>query len=207
MQKYKICPSCQTKNDPKLLECTACEADLTRVRITDEESERLQETVTPSPAESAPMIRLCDCGEKNPPNARKCRACGEEISDVTPTPDTSVEMETSDAAPEYVLTSLDGAYALRLDVPETVVGRAEAMREYLAAKPYVSRVHARFTLRDGALWIENLSGTNFTYVNNVRITGKTALKDGDEVGLGGLALDGARQSGAAYLLVRISPCT
>ena len=36
MEKYKICPSCKTKNPPALFECMSCEADLTGVKITDE---------------------------------------------------------------------------------------------------------------------------------------------------------------------------
>ena len=41
MQKYKICPSCHSKNEPTLLECLYCETDLTRVKITDEETEKM----------------------------------------------------------------------------------------------------------------------------------------------------------------------
>ena len=43
MEKYKICPSCHSKNEPTLLECLYCEADLTRVKITDEETEKMLE--------------------------------------------------------------------------------------------------------------------------------------------------------------------
>ncbi|MCI9320547.1 MAG: hypothetical protein HFH05_10780 [Lachnospiraceae bacterium] len=41
MEKYKICPSCKTLNEPTLLECVNCEADLTMVKITDEETEKM----------------------------------------------------------------------------------------------------------------------------------------------------------------------
>lgn len=40
MEKYKICPSCKAKNPPALFECMNCESDLTRVKITDEETEK-----------------------------------------------------------------------------------------------------------------------------------------------------------------------
>ena len=36
MNKYKICPSCGTKNPPTVLECIICETDLTAVRAVDE---------------------------------------------------------------------------------------------------------------------------------------------------------------------------
>ena len=42
MNKYKICPSCGTKNPPTVLECITCETDLTAVRAVDEFSEKLQ---------------------------------------------------------------------------------------------------------------------------------------------------------------------
>ncbi len=72
MQKYKICPSCHSKNEPTLLECLYCEADLTRAKITDEETEKMLEenaAAAPAPSDKAAMVRVCDCGEKNPANA------------------------------------------------------------------------------------------------------------------------------------------
>jgi len=79
--------------------------------------------------------------------------------------------------------------------------------EYLSAKGYVSRVHAKLVLEEGDLHIENMSNTNFTYVvNNEKILVKTKLQDGDEVGLGGMNLNGVRQEQAAYFQVRIEQC-
>ena len=208
MQKYKICPSCHSKNEPTLLECLYCEADLTHVKVTDEETEKMLEGNagdTPEPSEKTAMVRVCDCGEKNPANARKCQACGEDISDIIPTPDEAPKTEAV-SSPAYVLSSLDGQYAYRVPCNETVIGRENAMGDYLASKSYVSRVQARLTIEDGALCIENLSGTNFTYVNNKKIIEKTVLKDGDELGLGGTNINGKCQSEAAYFLVRIGQC-
>lgn len=208
MQKYKICPSCHSKNEPTLLECLYCEADLTRVKITDEETEKMLEENTAAahaPSKKATMVRVCDCGEKNPANARKCRACGEDISDITPTPEGVPENATI-ATPSYVLSSLDGQYAYKVSSDETVIGRENIMSDYLAAKSYVSRAHAKLTIENGVFYIENLSGTNFTYVNNKKIAAKTELKNGDELGLGGTNINGKRQSEAAYFLVRIDKC-
>jgi len=199
MEKYKLCPACGTKNAPSLLECAACEADLTAVKVTDENTETAQPAPTPTPA----VVRLCDCGVKNPGAARKCAGCGEDISDITPIPD------TAEAAPavSFLLSSLDGQYAYRIPAGSTLIGREHAMGDYLSAKPYVSRQQARLTVEEGQLWIENLSRTNFTYVNNRRITEKTRLQDGDELGLGGTNLGGSCQPQAAYFLVRIGACT
>lgn len=208
MLKYKICPSCHSKNEPTLLECLYCEADLTRVKITDEETEKMLEentAATPASSDKTTMVRVCDCGEKNPANARKCQACGEDISDITPTPDDTPE-NAPVKTPTYILSSLDGQYAYKVSGDETIIGRENSMSDYLAVKSYVSRAHARLTIADGVFYIENLSGTNFTYVNNKKIVEKTELKNGDELGLGGTNINGKCQSEAAYFLVRIDQC-
>lgn len=202
MEKYKICPSCREKNEPTLLECIYCEADLTGVKITDEESERMQENNSIAEQQTAELVRLCECGAKNPPNARKCSLCGEDISDITPTPDTAEKP----AETTFVLSSTDGQYAYKLTSDGIIIGRENVMSEYLSVKSYVSRSHARLLIINGELFIENMSNTNFTYVNNQKITGKTQLKDGDEIGLGGTSVNGKSQSMAAYFLVRIGQC-
>lgn len=202
MEKYKICPSCHEKNEPTLLECIYCEADLTGVKITDKESERMQENNSIAEQQTAELVRLCECGAKNPPNARKCSLCGEDISDITPTPDTAEKP----AETTFVLSSTDGQYAYKLISDEIIIGRENVMSEYLSVKSYVSRSHARLSIINGELFIENMSNTNFTYVNNQKITGKTQLKDGDEIGLGGTSVNGKSQSMAAYFLVRIGQC-
>ena len=151
---------------------------------------------------SVTMIRLCECGAKNPPNARKCSSCGEEISDITPTPDEQGSVvETT-----FVLSSTDGQYAYKMTSDEVVIGRENIMSEYLSSKSYVSRAHAKLILENNELYIENLSGTNFTYINNKKIIAKEKLSDGDEIGLGGTNINGKCQSEAAYFLVRIGQC-
>lgn len=60
MEKYKICPSCKTKNPPALFECMNCEADLTGVKITDEETERMLAENTAAQAEATPK-RWLEC--------------------------------------------------------------------------------------------------------------------------------------------------
>ncbi len=203
MRKYKICPSCKAKNAPALFECIHCEADLTGIKITDEETEAMNTAnAAAKPEERAKLFRLCDCGVKNAPNARVCSACGEDISDVAPTPDT----QEAPAETTFVLSSLDGRYAYKVTRPEVILGRENVMHEYLTAKVYVSRAHAKLYLSEGKLYIENLSGTNFTYVNNQKTAGRVELQDGDEIGLGGTNINGKCQEQAAYFLVRIGSC-
>lgn len=203
MEKYKVCPSCKTKNEPTMLECINCETDLTMVKITDEATEKmLAENATAQSVAVAKWVRVCECGEKNPVNARKCRSCNEDISDITPVPDKEEEQST----PTHVLSSLDGQYVYKMTADEVTIGRENAMGEYLSAKSYVSRAHAKLILAESELYIENMSNTNFTYVNNKKILEKTKLEDGDEVGLGGTNVNGKRQEQAAYFMVRIGQC-
>lgn len=203
MKKYKICPSCKTQNEPTLLECINCEADLTRVKITDEDTERaLAENAATQSAVAVKWVRVCECGAKNPPNARKCGLCNEDISDIAPISDEAEEQ----GEVGYVLSSLDGQYVYKMAADEVIIGRENSMGEYLSGKNYVSRVHARLFLTEGELYIENMSNTNFTYVNNRKILEETRLQEGDEVGLGGMNINGKRQEQAAYFLVRIRQC-
>lgn len=194
MEKYKICPSCGEKNDPALFECLKCETDLTGVKITDEETEKMLAQQEAQPEKQ--LVRICDCGEKNPSNARKCAACGEDISDVLPQ---EVVQEKPQA---FVLTTLDGTFTYRV-TEAVVIGRENVMGEYLETKPYVSRTHARLLPEAEGLFVENLSNTNYTYVNNRRITEKTQLQPGDELALGGTNIDGNSQEQAAYFTVGI----
>ena len=203
MEKYKICPSCKTKNIPTAWECISCEADLTGIKITDEETEKMLKANADAANEVATeLVRVCDCGAKNPPNARKCQTCGEDISDITPTAEVATEQQST----TYVLSSLDGKYAHKIETNEEIIGRESGMQEYLGAKNFVSRMHAKITIEVENLYVEDLNSTNSTYVNNKKITQRTKLVDGDELALGGTNINGKCQNEAAYFLVRIGQC-
>lgn len=208
MEKYKVCPVCGTHNNPLFLECSDCEADLQNIPVVDESVERAAAQNDSKPVDTnttTPMVRVCDCGAKNPVQARRCSACGEEISMIVPTPD------THPAVQQYLLSSLDGAFAYEIREGSTVIGRENEMREYLTSKPYVSRKHAILDLdtATATLTIKNCNTTNYTFVNNEMISGDMPVKlsDGDEIGLGGNEQNGSRQAEAAYFYVRIGPCT
>ena len=204
MEKYKICPSCKTKNPPAMFECMNCEADITGVKITDEETEKkIAENAVTQAEVPKKMVRVCECGAKNAPNARKCSSCNEDISDIIPIPDIEEEKKEDIS---YVLSSLDGQFAYKVTSDDVTIGRENTMSEYLSTKSYVSRSHARVTKVNNEMFVENLSNTNFTYVNNKKITEKTKLQDGDEIGLGGTNINGKCQEQAAYFLVRIGQC-
>lgn len=197
MNKYKICPVCGTHNPPTRFECIDCETDLTSVRAVDESTENS----APASVTTSNIVRICDCGFHNPAAARKCSQCGEDISDIIPV------NEAQEEKLHFTLSSIDGSYAYEITENEITIGREQTMKEYLSAKSYVSRIHAKLHIDDNKLYITNISATNFTYVNNEKLDNTPKLvSDGDEIGLGGCVVNGSRQDNAAYFLVRIGSC-
>lgn len=203
MEKYKICPACGLHNNPLLLECLECEADLQNVPVVDDTQKPVSEETDTGKTEPA-MVRICDCGAINPANARRCGVCGDDISMNVPVP------EEENTLQRYILSSLDGSYAYEVREGITTIGRTGQMGEYLKNYIYVSRVHGQLKLdvQAGELSLRSHGATNFTFVNNSMIEEDTwvILHDGDEVGLGGNGTDGLRQNDAAYFLVRIGGC-
>lgn len=205
LEKYKICPACGEHNPPSLLECRRCETDLTGIKVMDsameqkEAEEKAKASETPSGGGTPVLVRVCECGAHNPPQARKCKECGEDISDIIPT--TVMEEQTF----AYELKAIGDDFSVTLDQPVIVIGREAELKEYLGAKMYVSRQHAKLTIVAGKVMIENLSNTNRTFINNLPVAGTepTALADGDEIGLGGMEINGERQKDAAYFTFQI----
>ncbi len=198
MEKFKICPVCGMHNKPNMIECIGCETDLTSVRATDEATEQAKITAQGNTSENVEekYVRVCDCGCINSATAKKCVECGEDISDIAPI------LQSENNTCKYVMTSLDGEYAYEIKDGTAILGRENEMKEYLANKAYVSRQHAKIMKDDDKVYIDNLSNTNFTFVNNQKIAEKTELHVDDEIGLGGNETNGSRQSGAAYLILR-----
>lgn len=198
MEKFKICPVCGMHNKPNMIECIGCETDLTSVKATDEATEQAKIIAQENTSENVEekYVRVCDCGCINSATAKKCAGCGEYIADIAPI------LQSEDNTCKYVMTSLDGEYAYEIKDGPVILGRENEMKEYLADKAYVSRQHAKIIKEDDKIYIENLSNTNFTFVNNQRITEKTELHIDDEIGLGGNETNGSRQLEAAYLILR-----
>lgn len=184
-----------------MIECPDCEADLISVPVTDEEEPAAAPVQAESPVMSGgALVRLCDCGAANPPQARKCAACGEDISDVLPAP-MPVQEECCAGAE---LVSLDGEWQLMVGAEPVEIGRGKPGCGYLQTHPYVSRTQARLMFSADGLQITSLSRTNPTFINNVPMQAEETrlLQPGDEIGLGGCVINGERQSGAAYLRVK-----
>jgi hypothetical protein len=71
---------------------------------------------------------------------------------------------------------------------EVTVGRAAGCTVTLDDH-YVSQVHARFSRRDGDVFVEDLGSTNGTYVNGEKLTGSALVKRGDQVRIGSTVLE------------------
>ena len=202
MNRFKICPECGTKNPPNAIECENCDWDLMSVPVTDEQQETAKKAAKETISDKNSLVRVCsECDTKNPPNARKCTNCGEDISDIIPTADTAPTPEPEIKSAEFVLKSLDDKITFKIDRDNINVGREHELKDYLAAKTFVSRCHCHFTLENGELFVEDLKSANGTYVNNQKIFQKTKLARGNEIGLGGAVFNGSRQDNAAYFLV------
>lgn len=196
MEKYKTCPNCGEHNNPVFIECSNCGTDLMSAEVTDESVEKESFYIPASETES---VKICECGAKNPPGARKCSFCGEDISDILP------KLQNEKCCDQYMLCEISGTYTY--DVPydsEIIIGRDHVLKEFIADKSYVSRSQAKIFFNNNNLYIINLSETNFTYVNNKKISNDmpTFLNEGDEIGLGGCISNGKRQDLAVYLVVR-----
>ena len=216
--RLKLCPACGEKNSPSSVECVSCGYDLTGVPAVDPEEvtkevketteEEVPQTLTSeqssinqaaSVTERRGLVRICPvCGAVNPPQARKCQTCHEDIADVLPAPMPQEKTKQK----HYSLEQIGTHYIYAIPCGIIIIGREHEMKEALMNKPYVSRIHAKLTAAEGKLYIENLSTTNYTYVNNERIPeGRVELHPGDEIGLGGMAMNGDRQEQAAYFVV------
>lgn len=202
LAKFKVCPACGEHNPPALLECKKCETDLTGVKVVDEMAISSDNAPVNNMGVSVSLVKICDCGAVNSPQARKCSSCGEDISDVR----AAETQRSSQVMIKAVLRSVNNDFTFLLEKTVTIIGREAEMRQYLEAKTYVSRKHAKLTIVNGEIYIENMSSTNHTFVNSTLIPGDapTLLKNGDEIGFGGKLINGKRQNQAAYFVIEVS---
>jgi hypothetical protein len=72
--------------------------------------------------------------------------------------------------------------------PELTVGRAAGC-SLVFDERFVSQVHCRIFLRDGAVFVEDLGSTNGTWVNGARVVGQMPARLGDRVQVGNVVLE------------------
>jgi predicted component of type VI protein secretion system len=74
---------------------------------------------------------------------------------------------------------------IRLRSPETIVGRQKGC-DLRIPSAEVSRRHCLLSFANGQLSVEDLDSSNGTYVNQVRIKGRTVVRAGDRLKIGPL---------------------
>ena len=74
--------------------------------------------------------------------------------------------------------------AFDLSGSEMTIGRDVACEVSLSGDSSVSRRHAKLTRENGDVWIEDLGSTNGTYLNGVKVEGRTKVSHGDTLQFG-----------------------
>jgi len=78
-------------------------------------------------------------------------------------------------------------YFVKTDSP-ILIGRSEDANIRIAYDNFCSRKHAQVSWENGTCYIQDLSSTNGTRVNNIRIEGKSKLNNHDIINLGNTEL-------------------
>lgn len=76
---------------------------------------------------------------------------------------------------------------LQLDAPDIVIGRVSAAGIYIPDDS-VSREHARLVTGGATVEVEDLGSSNGTFINDQRLSSRTALRDGDVLRVGAILL-------------------
>ena len=67
-----------------------------------------------------------------------------------------------------------------------LVGKDKSLTDHVIEDPTVSRMHAKFSVEEETVWMQDLNSTNGTYHNGMRLKPheKVALETEDEIGFG-----------------------
>ncbi|MDO8684143.1 MAG: FHA domain-containing protein [Armatimonadota bacterium] len=122
------------------------------------------------------------CKTENPPGDQYCMDCGFLLSS-TPV---EVEMPSEEAPGKLIETASGREFALHLG--ENSVGRQSS--DVLITDGSVSRSHAKLTLADGKLMVEDLGSSNGTFVNGQKVEPGEQVEaaNGAEIKFGGCAM-------------------
>lgn len=138
------------------------------------------------------------CGHPNPLGAKFCSSCGASLGDGEHHTTMSVTVPVDSAIEEVeiefdelpagvgmlvVTRGPNSGSKYALDEALVTAGRHPDSMIFLDDIT-VSRHHARFTRRDGQVWVSDENSLNGTYVNKTLIDGEVALRRGDEVQIG-----------------------
>ncbi|MFI5273204.1 MAG: FHA domain-containing protein [Ktedonobacterales bacterium] len=150
----------------------------------------------------------CSQGHDNPEGSAFCDECGERL-DATSAPQVAVAAAPAAATtgagtgagttPAKLVVIAD-SFAFELpNKTEVLIGREDPLSEIYpdvdltdhgGEEGGVSRLHAKLYNNGGQFSIEDQNSTNSTFVNRQKLTAKSpaAIKDGDEIRLGKVAM-------------------
>jgi hypothetical protein len=168
----------------------------------DECGEPLTATSAPAAAPATGGVTCQNCGTVNQMGEAYCTNCGVSLTSAPAAAPAAAGMASSAAGgsghPRLVVDSDNAAFDLS-GKSEVIIGREDPVSNIypdVDLTPHggeeggVSRLHAKLLLNGGQYLIEDQNSTNFTFVNRQRLEPKTptAVKDGDEIRLGRVAL-------------------
>jgi len=151
------------------------------------------------------MTIRCSQGHENPEGSAFCDECGEQLGAAYATAPADAATATTPqpiampaGAPKLVVEADSTTFDLA-GKTEVVIGREDPVSNIYpdvdltahgGEEGGVSRLHAKLLLNDSQYLIEDQNSTNFTFVNKQKLAPKTptAIKDGDEIRLGRVAL-------------------
>jgi pSer/pThr/pTyr-binding forkhead associated (FHA) protein len=123
------------------------------------------------------MLSMCPaCTHENRPAAFFCAQCG-------------TKLHFAVVAQGRLLRMNGPLQSRRIELPSTVciLGRDPNSTVHLEEES-VSKQHARVSLQEGRIYIEDLGSSNGTFVNGRRVHEKIELRPGDLVRLGAVIL-------------------
>lgn len=219
--KIKVCPDCGHINPHNSLDCEKCGQNLNDVLPTDDsiiiEQPHSAETsvpeihvavsVTPKSADKKPKVfRVCPkCGNHVQPNTYRCE-CGQMLHGIPLTASENVAPSVNKLPSAcFMFRSEDGRLTIHIPGDETVtIGREATGADYLANKLYVGRRHLQVNVRDGLVYITDISSTNPTLVNGIALKKDTPYKlsENDLVSLGAREKQAPVENAAYFRLIR-----
>lgn len=193
------CPNCAAESPPGAIFCDNCGYDLRNV------PQNISPPVSPTVSSSAAEGLICiNCGHQNPVEAIFCENCGSKIVQqppqkppLQPEPPTPIRKQI---VGRLVIQSTNTDLPFPSGKPQITLGREDPVSSifpdidltpYGAQEAGVGRQHARITIQNQAVYIEDLNSVNGTLVNKQRIPPNqpVQLNNGDEIRLGLLVIN------------------
>lgn len=188
--KFKFC-SCGKKNKKMARFCVLCKSDLSfEVAMTENDYQKMKKT-TKSHVEPIEIVGKSELYLSHKGGEGKSGKYIPSRLDISAWIYSQEAIDYRDMKTfSCNLFSLEGNSTVSVDKFPVLLGRGDGpLQEYLVSKKYVSRSHIFLHLEDDGIYLEPLSETNPTFVNQKSVREKVRLKSGDEIGLGGNRLE------------------